>query len=83
MKPDETMKSVVHSRYGCFWLRGESRYAIRNDVLETPARVRRWSSELALRFAKAFEALVAEGRVNSVGSVRVVKEYERPCGYDC
>jgi len=31
-----------------------------------------------VRFVKAFEALVADGRVNSVGSVSVLKEYERP-----
>lgn len=43
-------------------------------MLDTPARVRRWRTELVLRFAKAFEAVLADGSVNSVGRVRVVKE---------
>lgn len=43
-------------------------------MLDTPARVRRCRSEEEVRLEKAFEALDAEGRVRSVGRVRVVKE---------
>ena len=43
-------------------------------MLETPASARRCRTELVLRFANAFEAVLADGSVNSVGRVRVVKE---------
>lgn len=43
-----------------------------------PASVRRWIRETLVRFVKAFEALVAVGRVSRVGRVRVLSVYERP-----
>lgn len=42
------------------------------------ASARRCVSEMVVRFVKAREALVALGRVRSVGSVRVLSVYERP-----
>lgn len=65
---------VVHSRYGCFWLRGERKYASRNEEADNPAKVRNWTTELEVRLAKALEALVADGRSRSVGSVRLLRE---------
>ena len=78
----DATNSVVHSRYGCFWLRGESRYARRKELLEIPARVRRCVRESVVRFVKAFEALVADGSVRRVGRVSVLSVYERPCHVD-
>ena len=43
------------------------------------ARVRRWRRETAVRFETAFEAVVADGRVRRVGSVRALRVYDRPC----
>jgi len=47
-------------------------------VLDTPARARRWVSEMVVRFVKALEALEADGRVRRVGSVSVLRVYDRP-----
>lgn len=47
-------------------------YAIRKELLDIPARVRRWVSEMVDRFVKAWEAVLAEGRVRRVGRVRVL-----------
>jgi len=78
IRPDEATKSVVHRRYGCFWLLGDRMYARRNEVLDTPAKARRWVNEIVLRFVKALEALEADGNVRRVGSVSVLSVYERP-----
>ena len=37
-----------------------------------PASVRRWVRETVVRFAKARDAFVADGRVRRVGRVRVL-----------
>jgi len=50
-------------------------------VLEIPARARRCVLETALRYVKAFEALVADGRVRRVGTVSVLSVYESPYHY--
>lgn len=41
-------------------------------MVDTPARARRWVSERVVRFVKARDALVADGRVRRVGRVRVL-----------
>lgn len=46
---------------------------------EIPARARRWVRETLVRFVNARDALLAEGRVRSVGRVRVLRVYDRPC----
>jgi len=71
--PLPATNSVVQSKYGCFWLRGDSRYAKRKELLDTPARTRRWVRESVVRLVKALEALLAEGSVSSVGSVNVLR----------
>jgi hypothetical protein len=72
--------SVVQSRYGCFWLRGERIYARKNELADTPASVRSWTTVFDVRFAKALEALAADGRSRRAGRVTLLREYERPCG---
>jgi hypothetical protein len=47
--------------------------------VETPERMRRWRREVWVRFVMAWEAVLAEGRVSSVGRVRALRVYERPC----
>lgn len=66
--------TVVQSRYGCFWLRGERIYARKKELAETPASARSWTTELEVRLAKAREALVADGSSNRVGRVRLLRE---------
>lgn len=43
-------------------------------MLEIPANTLRWVKEMLVRLAKALEALVADGRLNRVGRVSVVRE---------
>jgi hypothetical protein len=43
-----------------------------------PARMRRWARETVVRFVKAWEALVADGRVRREGRVSVLSVYDRP-----
>jgi hypothetical protein len=50
-------------------------------VLDIPARARRCVLETALSDVKAFEALVADGRVRRVGTVSVLSVYESPYHY--
>lgn len=69
---------AVHSKYGCFWDRGDNKYANKKELLEIPARVRRWVNETVVRFVNARDALVADGRVRSVGNVRVLSVYDKP-----
>lgn len=40
-------------------------------MLDTPARVPTWARAVVVRLLKAREAVEAEGRVRSVGTVRV------------
>ncbi len=42
------------------------------------ANVRRWTRESDERLWKVLEAVEAEGRVSSVGTVRVLRLYEKP-----
>jgi hypothetical protein len=51
-------------------------------VVEMPARVRRWRSEVFVSLVMAWEAVLAEGRVRRVGRVRVLRVYERPYSLD-
>lgn len=61
----------VYSRYGWRADRGDSVKARKNAVLEMPARVRRCVLAVVVRDRKALAAVLAEGRVRSVGTVRV------------
>lgn len=58
-------------------------YAMKNEELETAARVRRCVREMVVRFEKAFDALVADGSVSNVGTVNELSVYERPCRAEC
>lgn len=47
-------------------------------MLETPARARSWVLAVEARRWKAFAAVLADGRVSRVGTVRVERVYDRP-----
>lgn len=47
-------------------------------MLDIPANARRCVKESVVRFVKAFDALVAVGRVRRVGRVRELRVYDRP-----
>jgi hypothetical protein len=52
--------------------------ARKNAELDTEARVRSCEVAVDLRLSKACPAVFADGSVNSVGTVSVESEYERP-----
>jgi hypothetical protein len=83
VRPEPTTKRDVQRRYGCRAPRGESKKANKKEDEDMPARARKWVSEMVVRFVKAWEALVAEGRVRRVGRVRVLSVYERPYYSHC
>ena len=62
MNADAVMKMVVHSKYGCFWLRGDRKYAKRKEEPDILASVRSWTVEEVEREWIALEARDAEGR---------------------
>ena len=70
----EVANSAVQSRYGCFWLRGERKYARSREPADAAARDRSRRTEREVRWVKAREALVAEGRLRRVGRVRLLRE---------
>lgn len=43
-----------------------------------PAKVRAWVRDTEARFEKARDALVADGKVKRVGTVNVLRVYDRP-----
>lgn len=49
-------------------------YARRNEDVETPAQMRRSVRARVVRCVKAWEALVADGRVKRVGRATVLSE---------
>jgi len=72
------MKMGVHSRYGCFALRGERRNEQRKEPVDTAASVRSWSRDEVFKSVSDFDPIVADGNVMRVGIARVLRVYERP-----